>query len=144
MEISGKGLLYFYQQTSSLIGNQTNHRTNMCLPYSPNSRYESIYECICIVINGKKQSVPLNILKNVYMWVVLRYTFIILCSVISPDQDCKKKSVFCCQPYCHLSSCIKPLMFWNCKTNNRHLLHASNKCTDQPEHPSSLISAFVI
>ena len=32
MEISGKGLLRFYQQASSLIGNQTNHRTNMfCL-----------------------------------------------------------------------------------------------------------------
>ena len=33
IEISGKGLLYFYQQASSLIGNKTNHRTNMCLPY---------------------------------------------------------------------------------------------------------------
>ena len=33
MEISGKGLLYFYQQASSLIGNQTKYRTNMCLPY---------------------------------------------------------------------------------------------------------------
>ena len=32
MEISGRGLLHFYQQASSLIGNQTNHRTNMfCL-----------------------------------------------------------------------------------------------------------------
>ena len=29
----------------------------MCLPYSTNSRYESDYECICIMINGKnKQS----------------------------------------------------------------------------------------
>ena len=28
----GKELLHFYQETSSLIGNQTNHRTNMfCL-----------------------------------------------------------------------------------------------------------------
>ena len=53
MEIIGKGLLYFYQQASSLIGNQTNHRTNMCLPYKPNSCYESDYECVCIVINGK-------------------------------------------------------------------------------------------
>ena len=33
MEIIGKRLLYFYQQASALIGNQTNHRTNMCLPY---------------------------------------------------------------------------------------------------------------
>ena len=33
MEISGKGLLYFDQKASSLIGNQTNHRTNMCVPY---------------------------------------------------------------------------------------------------------------
>ena len=32
MEISGKGLLHFYQQAPSLIGNQTNFRTNMfCL-----------------------------------------------------------------------------------------------------------------
>ena len=32
MEISGKGLLHFYQQASFLIGNQTNHRTNIfCL-----------------------------------------------------------------------------------------------------------------
>ena len=29
IEISGKGLLYFYQQASPLVGNQTNHRTNM-------------------------------------------------------------------------------------------------------------------
>ena len=33
MEISGKGLLHFYQETSSVIGNQTNHRTNRVLPY---------------------------------------------------------------------------------------------------------------
>ena len=33
MEISGKGLVHFYQQASSLMGNQTNHRTNMFLPY---------------------------------------------------------------------------------------------------------------
>ena len=65
MEISGNGLLYFYQQASSLIGNQTNHSRNMCLPYLPNSCYESDYECICIVINGKKNSVPLNILSSV-------------------------------------------------------------------------------
>ena len=65
MDISGKGLLHFYQQASSLIGNQTNHRTNMCLPYYSNSRYESDYACICIVINGKIRSVPLNILSSV-------------------------------------------------------------------------------
>ena len=54
MDISGKGLLYFfYLQASSLIGNQTNHRTNICLPYLHNSRYESDYEFICIVINDK-------------------------------------------------------------------------------------------
>ena len=29
MEISGKGFLHFYQQASSLIGSQINHRTNM-------------------------------------------------------------------------------------------------------------------
>ena len=36
MEISGKGLLHFYQETSSLMGRQANHRTNMFLPYEPN------------------------------------------------------------------------------------------------------------
>ena len=29
MEISEKGLLHFHQETLSLIGNQTNHRTNI-------------------------------------------------------------------------------------------------------------------
>ena len=66
MEISGNGLLHFYQQASSLIGNQTNHRTNMFLPYLSNSRHESDYVCICIVINGKMRSVPLNILSSVF------------------------------------------------------------------------------
>ena len=31
--ISGKGLFHFHQETSSLIVNQTNHRTNMFLAY---------------------------------------------------------------------------------------------------------------
>ena len=66
MEISGKGLLHFDQETSSLIGNQTYHRTNMFSPYQPNSCYESDYECICIMVNGKTCSVPLNILSSVY------------------------------------------------------------------------------
>ena len=66
MEISGKGLLLFYQQPSSVIGNQTNHRTDarFCQVLF-NSRYESDYECICFVINGKIRSVPLNILSSV-------------------------------------------------------------------------------
>ena len=33
MEISGKGVLHFQQETPSLIGSQTNLRTNMFLPY---------------------------------------------------------------------------------------------------------------
>ena len=33
MEISEKGLLHYYQQASTLIGYQTNHRTNMFFPY---------------------------------------------------------------------------------------------------------------
>ena len=68
MEISGKGLLHFDQETSSLIGNQTYHRTNMFSPYQHNSKtcYESEYECICIMINGKTCSVPLNILSSVF------------------------------------------------------------------------------
>ena len=65
MEIYGKGLLHFYQQASSLTGNQTNHGANIFLPYKSNSRYESDYACICIVINGKMRSVPLNILSSV-------------------------------------------------------------------------------
>ena len=60
MEIFGKGLLHFFQQASSLTGNQTNHMTTMFLPYLSNSCYESNYECICIVTNGKRHSVPLN------------------------------------------------------------------------------------
>ena len=64
-EISGKGLLHFDQETLSLIGNQTYHRTNMFSPYQPNSCYESDYECSSIMINGKTCSVPLNILSSV-------------------------------------------------------------------------------
>ena len=67
MEISGKGLLHFDQETLSLIGNQTYHRTDMFSPYQPNSCYESDYECSCIMINGKTCSVPLNILSSVYI-----------------------------------------------------------------------------
>ena len=67
MEISGKGLLQFDQETSSLIGNQTYHRTKMISPYQPNSCYESDYECICIMINVKTCSVPLNILSSVFV-----------------------------------------------------------------------------
>ena len=67
MEISGKGFLHFYQQASSLIGNQTNHRTNMFLPCYSNSCYESHYECICIVDNGKIRSVPLNIFSSAFL-----------------------------------------------------------------------------
>ena len=65
-EISGKEVLHFYQETSSLIGNQANHRTSMFSPYLSNFCYESDYECICIVINGKTYSVPLNILSSVF------------------------------------------------------------------------------
>ena len=65
MEISGKGLLHFDEETLSLISNQTYHKTNMFSPYQPNSSYESNYECRCIMINGKTCSVPLNILSSV-------------------------------------------------------------------------------
>ena len=67
MEISGKGFLHIYQQASSLIDNRTNHRTNTFLQYYSNSCYESDYECICIVINDKIRSVPLNILSSVFI-----------------------------------------------------------------------------
>ena len=65
MDIFGKELLHFHQETSSLISYQTNHRTNMVLPYYSNSCYESDYECICIVVNGKTRSAPLNVLSSV-------------------------------------------------------------------------------
>ena len=68
MDISEKGLLHFDQEASSLIGKQTYHRTNMFSPYQPNSCFESDYECICFMINGKTHSVPLNILSSVFVW----------------------------------------------------------------------------
>ena len=66
MEISGKCLLHFDQETLSLIGNQTYNRTNMISPYQPNSCYESDFECSCIMINGETCIVPLNILSSVF------------------------------------------------------------------------------
>ena len=65
MEITGKGLFYFYHKPSSLIGNQTNHRINMFCQVLLNQLYESDYECICNVIYGKICNVPLNILSSV-------------------------------------------------------------------------------
>ena len=47
------------------MGNQTNHKRNLFMSYLSNSRYESDYEWLCIVINGKIRSVPLNILSSV-------------------------------------------------------------------------------
>ena len=72
MEINGKGLLHFDQETSSFIGYQTNHRTNMFSAYQPNSNYETDYECICIMISGKTCSVPLNILSSAVASSLLR------------------------------------------------------------------------
>ena len=72
MDISGKGLLQFYQDIPSLTGNQANHRTNMFLPYESNSRNVSDYECICNASNGKTWSVPLNILSSVLSYIVVR------------------------------------------------------------------------
>ena len=71
-EISGKGLLHFYQQASSLMDPQTNHWTNLFCSLKTNSRYESDYECIYIVIYGKRHSVPLNILSSVFRSFVPR------------------------------------------------------------------------
>ena len=68
MEIPGKGLNHFYYQASFLKGYQANHRTNMFLSYKSNSPNESDHECICIVINGKICSVPLNILSSVVQY----------------------------------------------------------------------------
>ena len=65
MEISGKGLFHFYQQLSSLIGNQTNNRTNMFFQGLLTQLYASDYECICIVTYGKIRNLPLNILSSV-------------------------------------------------------------------------------
>ena len=65
MEISGKGVLNFHQETPSLIGNQTTQGTNIFLPYFSNSCYEPDYECICIVTNVKTRTVSLSILSSV-------------------------------------------------------------------------------
>ena len=64
-----KGLLHFYQQSSSSMIHQANHRTNMttCKSYKSNSRYELDDECICIGIIGQTRSVPLNVLSSVYI-----------------------------------------------------------------------------
>ena len=62
MEIPEKGLFHFYQQSSSLIGNQTNHMTNMFCQVLLIQLYESDSECICIVIYGKIRNVLINIL----------------------------------------------------------------------------------
>ena len=45
----------------------------MFLPYLSNSRYESDHECICIVINGKIRSFPLNIYALSYFLCALLY-----------------------------------------------------------------------
>ena len=62
-----------FLSTSIILGNQTNHRTNMFLTCKSNSRHESDYACICIVINGKIRSVPLNILSSVLSRRILTY-----------------------------------------------------------------------
>ena len=59
-----RGLLHNnYQQASSLMGHQTNHSTSMFLSYKTNLSLEYI----CIVINGKILSFPLNMLSSVHV-----------------------------------------------------------------------------
>ena len=78
----------------------------MSSPYQPNSCYESDYECICIMINGKTCSVPLNILS----------------SVVGPQRI---------------------ILFF--LGGGGGVGGVGNiKGADQPAHPRSLISAFVI
>ena len=111
MEISGKGLLHFYQETSSLMGNQANHRTNMFLPYESNSCYESDYECIYIVSNGKLGSVPLNILSSVfrvYKSYHLKYTIYKPWEVKNPLKKQVRKHKFLYMIF-HIPSCINPI-----------------------------------
>ena len=59
MEMSGKGLLHSYEQASPLMGHQPNNRTSMFYRIKLTA-----YACICIVINDKTCSVPLNILNS--------------------------------------------------------------------------------
>ena len=60
----------------------------MCLPYLSNSRYESDYECICIVINGKICSFPLNILSSVISSMVrVKWTHKILVLIASANSE---------------------------------------------------------
>ena len=66
MEISGKGLL-FYQQASSLIGNQTCHRTNMYFLINPTLAMNQNMRAFVLWSIAKHVhcSVPLNILSSV-------------------------------------------------------------------------------
>ena len=64
-----KGSIHFHIETQSLIGNQTNHRTNMCLPYSFNSCYESCYECICIVNKCQNAQCSFKYFEQCIRWV---------------------------------------------------------------------------
>ena len=53
------------------MNHYTNHWKDMYVSYYMNAHYESDYECICIVINGKTKSAPLNILSDLLCTVSL-------------------------------------------------------------------------
>ena len=90
MEISGKGLFHFYQQPSSLKGNQTNYRTNVFCQVLLIQLYESDYKCIRIVIYGRIRNVPLNILSSVYHFNSL--INLIIPSTIIDDEGIRMES----------------------------------------------------
>ena len=61
----------------------------MFLPYYSNSCYESDYECICIVINGKIRSVALNILSSVYSLTICHLSKLIHIVFIAVLSKCQ-------------------------------------------------------
>ena len=76
-----KGMTLFFQEASPLIGNQTCHKTNMFSPHWSNSCFESDYESVCIMVNGKTSSVPLNLLSSVVLNRIY-WNFVILFSTV--------------------------------------------------------------
>ena len=86
------GLLHSYKQASSLVGHQTNRKTNRFYFFISNSRCKSDYACICMVVKGKACSVPLCIygasLYHINNWYV---SFTFSFSTLSEKQTFRKE-----------------------------------------------------
>ena len=91
MEISGKGLLYFYQQASSLIGNQTNHRTTFCIAYfivlivlrCTHEYFSKVLSTYLSTFTKCVLSTYLSTFKTVSTQYLLEYFFLVLASSLN-------------------------------------------------------------